>query len=238
MIKHISYFDLGTADHGWLKSRFHFSFANYYNAKRMGFGKLRGINDDLIKPGYGFDPHPHKNMEIISYIRSGAISHQDSEGNKGQTKAGEIQVMSAGTGIMHCEYNLGSSPLILYQIWIETNKPEAQPRWETQKFPLKPVTEHLPLLVSGFAGDKEKALFIHQKARFFAGRLKQGTEIKHKIIEQAYLLASQGEFEISSKEVQQAVYLNQGDGAEVTDIDVLTVKALTDCEIVLIDLPG
>ena len=238
MIKHIRYADLGRADHGWLQSRFHFSFADYYNPRRMGFGKLRVINDDLIKPGYGFDLHPHKNMEIISYIRSGVISHQDSEGNKGQTKAGEIQVMSAGSGIRHSEYNLGAEPLTLYQIWIETNKPGTQPRWETQTFPVQPVTDALPLLVSGFAGEQEQALFINQKARIFGGRLQQGAEISHKITAQAYLLASQGQFEISGSGSAQRVILNQGDGAEVTDTGQLTIKALTDCELVLIDLPA
>lgn len=237
MIKHIRYGDLGRADHGWLQSRFHFSFAEYYNPRRMGFGKLRVINDDLIKPGYGFDPHPHKNMEIISYIRTGVISHQDSEGNKGQTKAGEIQVMSAGTGIRHSEYNSGPDPLTLYQIWIETNKPETQPRWETQKFPIQPVTDALPLLVSGFAGEQENALFINQKARIFGGRLDKGAVINHKITAQAYLLASQGQFEISGGEPAQMVTLTQGDGAEVTEIRELTITALTDCELVLIDLP-
>ncbi|MFT6984442.1 MAG: redox-sensitive bicupin YhaK (pirin superfamily) [Psychromonas sp.] len=237
MIKHIRYNDLGRADHGWLQSRFHFSFADYYNVQRMGFGKLRVINDDLIKPGYGFDLHPHKNMEIISYIRSGVVSHQDSVGNKGQTKAGEIQVMSAGSGILHSEYNSGIEPLTLYQIWIETNKPETQPRWETQKFPIQPVTDDLPLLVSGFAGEQEQALFINQKARIFGGRLQQGAKIKQKITVQAYILASQGRFEISDSEYLQTVSLNQGDGAEVTEIRELTIKALSDCELVLIDLP-
>lgn len=236
MIKHIRYNDLGVGEHGWLQSRFHFSFADYYNPERMGFGKLRVVNDDTVKPGYGFDPHPHKNMEIISYIRTGAITHRDSVGNQGVTQAGEIQVMSAGTGIVHSEYNLSSEPLSLYQIWIQTDQLNVQPRWETQQFPVKAVSQDLPLLVSGFDQDKNSALFIHQKARIFGGRLKQGREIKHLIEGQAYLLASQGEYEISTLAGDQKVKLNQGDGAEVTDIKEIKIKALSDCELLLIDL--
>ncbi|HEY7865574.1 MAG TPA: pirin family protein [Psychromonas sp.] len=236
MIKPIRYDDLGVGEHGWLQSRFHFSFADYYNPKRMGFGKLRVVNDDTVQSGYGFDPHPHKNMEIISYIRSGAITHRDSVGNQGVTKAGEIQVMSAGTGIVHSEYNLSREPLTLYQIWIQTDQLNVAPRWETQQFPVKAVSQDLPLLVSGFDQDKNSALFIHQKARIFGGRLKQGSEIKHLIGGQAYLLASQGEYEISTLAGDQKVKLNQGDGAEVTDIKEIKIKALSDCELLLIDI--
>lgn len=236
MIKPIRYDDLGVGEHGWLQSRFHFSFADYYNPKRMGFGKLRVVNDDTVQSGYGFDPHPHKNMEIISYIRSGAITHRDSVGNQGVTKAGEIQVMSAGTGIVHSEYNLSREPLTLYQIWIQTDQLNVAPRWETQQFPVKTVSQDLPLLVSGFDQDKNSALFIHQKARIFGGRLKQGSEIKHLIGGQAYLLASQGEYEISTLAGDQKVKLNQGDGAEVTDIKEIKIKALSDCELLLIDI--
>jgi len=236
MIKPIRYRDLGVGEHGWLQSRFHFSFADYYNPKRMGFGKLRVVNDDTVQPGYGFDPHPHKNMEIITYIRSGAITHQDSVGNKGVTKAGEIQVMSAGTGIVHSEYNLSAEPLTLYQIWIKSEQLNVAPRWETQQFPVKAVSQDLPLLVSGFDQDKNSALFIHQKARIFGGRLKQGSEIKHLIEAQAYLLASQGVYEISTVAGDQRVKLNQGDAAEVTEIKEINIKALSDCELLLIDL--
>ena len=236
MIKPIRYDDLGVGEHGWLQSRFHFSFADYYNPKRMGFGKLRVVNDDTVQSGYGFDPHPHKNMEIISYIRSGAITHRDSVGNQGVTKAGEIQVMSAGTGIVHSEYNLSREPLTLYQIWIQTDQLNVAPRWKTQQFPVKTVSQDLPLLVSGFDQDKNSALFIHQKARIFGGRLKQGCEIKHLIGGQAYLLASQGEYEISTLAGDQKVKLNQGDGAEVTDIKEIKIKALSDCELLLIDI--
>ncbi|WP_372882295.1 pirin family protein [Psychromonas sp.] len=235
MLKVIPYGELGRSDLGWLQSRFHFSFAEYYNPERMGFGKLRVVNDDIIKAGYGFDPHPHQNMEIISYIRSGAISHQDNAGNKGVTNAGEIQVMSAGSGIMHSEYNLGAQPLTLYQIWIRPEKLNVTPRWETQKFPVKAVRDQLPLLVSGFAGDQGAALFIYQQARIFGGRLEKGTEISHIIHGQAYLLASYGEIEISTL-ADENVSLHKGDGLEVTEIKEINIKALQDCELLLIDV--
>ncbi|WP_028863963.1 pirin family protein [Psychromonas aquimarina] len=236
MIKHIPFEDLGSENYGWLQTRYHFSFAAYYNQQRMGFGKLRVINDDIVAAGYGFDPHPHKNMEIISYIRSGSVSHEDSEGNKGLTKTGEIQVMSAGSGITHSEYNLSSQPLALYQIWIETDKLNVQPRWQSKKFPAAAVTQRLPLLVSGFAQDKDAALFIYQQARIFGGNLKQGTVITQKITSQAYVLASKGRFNITAD--NNSAFLNRGDGAEVTETDLLTVQAVTDCEIVIIDVPA
>ncbi|WP_022942590.1 pirin family protein [Psychromonas hadalis] len=232
MIKRIPYQQLGRAEHGWLSSRFHFSFAHYYNPDRMGFGTLRVINDDLIKAGYGFDAHPHKNMEIITYVRSGEISHQDSQGNKGVTKAGEVQVMSAGSGIVHSEYNLADEPLTLYQIWIETDHVNVTPRWQTQVFPTQAMQGKLSLLVSGYQEDKE-VLSIYQQARIFAGVLKKGTTIEHKLDFQAYLLASKGQFMI--RDSVSEVVLKKGDGAEVTAVNTITIEALSDCELLLID---
>ena len=135
MITRIAYDELGQADHGWLKARHHFSFARYYNPQRMGFGVLRVINDDWIQPGAGFPAHPHQDMEIISYIRSGEITHQDSMGNQGVIATGEVQVMSAGTGVMHSEFNRSREPLTLYQIWIEPNQRGIAPRYDSKPFP-------------------------------------------------------------------------------------------------------
>ena len=235
MITHYSYQTLGKANHGWLKSSHHFSFANYYNPRRMGFGTLRVINDDWVKAGNGFGSHPHRNMEIISFIRSGEISHQDSTGNKGTVRSGEIQVISAGTGIVHSEYNLSKEPLTFYQIWIETNKTNVTPRWESKKFPSKVSKENLSLLVSGYHEDKHDTLFINQQARIYSGKLAKGTCLKHTIAHQAYLLSSIGMFELS--DTSSSKILNKGDGAEVTNSKLITITALTDCEIVLIDAP-
>ena len=235
MITHYSHNSLGKANHGWLKSHHHFSFANYYQPKRMGFGTLRVVNDDWVQPGTGFGSHPHKNMEIISYIRSGAISHQDSTGNKGTVKNGEIQVMSAGSGIVHSEYNLTKTPLTFYQIWIETNKFNVKPRWDSKMFPAKPVSSELPLLVSGYPEDQGDTLFINQMARIYGGKVTKGAKFEHSIDHQVYILASDGSFEIQDNASRNI--MSQGDGAEVTKSKTVTITALTNCEIVIIDAP-
>lgn len=235
MIKHYPYETLGKAEHGWLKSSHHFSFAHYYNPQRMGFGTLRVINDDWVEPGSGFPPHPHNNMEIISFIRSGQIAHQDSVGNKGLTEAGEVQVMSAGTGVVHSEYNLSEDPLTFYQIWITPNKQNVTPRWEAKQFPQEMSDNHLPMLVSGYEEDIGNALFIHQEARIFGGKLSKGATLEHDITHQAYVLASDGEIEVRSN--QQSVVLAKGDGAEVTDLSSVTIKALDNSEVLVIDAP-
>src|ERR1700742_2117012 len=131
----IPYEKLGHADHGWLDARHHFSFAHYWNPDRVHFGALRVINDDKVAPGRGFGTHPHDNMEIITYVRQGAITHKDSMGNTGRTGAGDVQVMSAGTGVFHSEHNLESEDTKLYQIWITPNKRGVKPRWEAREFP-------------------------------------------------------------------------------------------------------
>ncbi|MBN4053370.1 pirin family protein [Haliea sp. AH-315-K21] len=233
MITLYPYSSLGKANHGWLKSSHHFSFANYYNPKRMGFGSLLVVNDDWVKSGAGFPPHPHKNMEIISYVRSGAITHEDNKGNRGVTKNGEVQVMSAGKGVVHSEYNQSKEPLTFYQIWIKTNKMNVKPRWESKKFPNKAVSDALPMLVSGYPEDKNKALFIHQEARIFGGKIRKGSVIEHTLRHQAYILASAGRFEI--RDADGKTTLNKGDGAEVSKTKTLSINALTDCEVVLID---
>lgn len=232
MIKHYPYSELGSANHGWLKSKFHFSFANYYNPARMGFGKLRVINDDWIAPKTGFPLHPHKNMEIISILRTGAITHEDNVGNKGVTKAGEVQVMSAGSGIAHSEYNRTTEPLTLFQIWIETNTLDVKPRWETKKFPSQPASE-LTLLASGYQDDKKEALFINQEACIYGGKLVKGSVIQHDIQHQAYILASDGMFKVEDN--TSDLIMNKGDGAEITQENSVKLRALSDCEIIIID---
>ena len=239
MIKHYPYNSLGGANHGWLKTKHHFSFAHYYNPNRMGFGALRVVNDDWIKAETGFPPHPHRNMEIITFVRSGAIMHQDSVGNKGVTKAGEVQVMSAGKGIVHSEYNHTKEPLTLYQIWIETNKQNVEPRWETKKFPTK-RSNALMLLASGYPEDKNKALFLNQEACIYSGKLAKGTIIKHNIRHQAYILASSGMFKIeqTSGSKTEHITMNKGDGAEITQTNTIKISGNTDCEIIIIDTPA
>jgi len=228
MIKTYSFKQLGRANHGWLDARHHFSFANYYNPERMGFGALRVINDDIIKAGAGFDTHPHKDMEIITYVRKGAITHRDSRGNLGRTEAGDVQVMSAGTGIFHSEFNLESEDTNLYQIWIEPNKTGVQPRWDAMKFPTEEAEGGLTLLVSG---DGRAPLQIHQDATIHAGRINAGSELGHAIKHQAYLLVSRGAITLDGHS------LKKGDGAEISDVNSINLAAVTDADVLIIDVP-
>lgn len=229
MITVYPYEQLGHADHGWLNARHHFSFANYYNPERTGFGVLRVINDDIIKAGAGFDTHPHKDMEIITYVRKGVITHRDSKGNEGRTEAGDVQVMSAGTGIFHSEYNLESEDTNIYQIWIEPNKLGVQPDWDTHEFPKEPANGKLTLLVSG---DGEAPLYINQNARIYAGTLEEGANLEHPIHDQAYLLVSEGEVEVDGKA------LKKGDGAEISKAELVQLRALKSSEVLVIDVPS
>lgn len=223
------YKELGHAQHGWLDARHHFSFADYHNPKRMQFGVLRVINDDIIKAGTGFDTHPHRDMEIITYVRKGAITHRDNHGNEGRTDAGDVQVMSAGRGVFHSEYNLENEDTNIYQIWITPNKRNVDPGWKSHAFPKKPVKNKLSLLVSG---DGKAPLFIHQDAYIYAGRLKKNTIIDHPIIHQVYLLVSEGKIEIGGQKIKK------GDGVQITNMHAFEIKALSDAEVLVIDVPN
>jgi redox-sensitive bicupin YhaK (pirin superfamily) len=222
---------LGTLNTGWLHARYHFSFANYYNPTRMGFGTLRVINDDRVEAGKGFAPHSHENMEIITYVREGAIHHRDSLGNEGVTQAGDVQVMSAGTGITHSEHAGTASDTRLYQIWIEPNQHNIVPRWEQAAFPKSPVHNQLPLLVSGYGRDANKgALWIAQEAAVSGGRLTPQQSITQVCSDAAYILISKGAVEINGTR------LEQGDGAESSGETSLIIKALEEAEVLVIDV--
>lgn len=234
MILHYPYHQLGKANHGWLNTRHHFSFAHYYNPTRMGFGKLRVINDDTVAAKKGFAPHSHRNMEIISYVRTGAISHEDSLGNKGVIRAGEVQVMSAGTGIVHSEYNLTNEPMKFFQIWIEPNKSNVKPRWQSRPFPKSKVKNKLPLLVSGDKGDK-KALFIYQDAKIYGGVVAENSKISHHIEQQVYIVLSKGQVTISSQDGEQ-ITMQEGDGAEVSAIDSIFIESQQESELLIIEV--
>lgn len=224
--------DLGHADHGWLDAHHHFSFADYYNPARMGFGLLRVWNDDTIKAGTGFPTHPHADMEIITYVRRGAITHEDSLGNKGVTVAGDVQVMSAGYGIEHSEYNLGDEDMDLFQIWIQTDKPGHDPRWETRKFPEAGRGARLEPLASGRAGHAG-ALMIHQDAAFFGVTLEAGESVTHVLDEgrRAYLVAVRGAVTVNGVEASPRA------GVAITDETDIVIEAKAPGEVVLLDLP-
>lgn len=221
---------LGHANHGWLDARHHFSFANYVDRERMGWGRLRVWNDDAIAPRTGFPPHPHENMEIITYVRTGAITHQDSLGNTGRTEAGDVQVMSAGSGITHAEYNLEAETTTLFQIWIRTDKVGARPAWGTRPFPRHEREGRLVPLASGFPDDAD-ALPINARARVLGATLKAGETVAYELSPErhAYLVPARGAVDING------VRANTRDGAAITGEDKLTITALEDAEIVLVD---
>lgn len=232
MITVYPYETLGNADHGWLRTKHHFSFADYDNPRRVNFGQLRVINDDVIKAGTGFGMHPHKDMEIITFVRQGAITHKDSRGNEGRTEAGNVQVMSAGTGIFHSEYNLESEDTVIYQIWIYPRERGVTPRWESATFMNHAAGTELPLLVSGRKEDEGKgALTINQDAAIYGGQLKAGQTLTQPVKDQAYMLISDGEVEILGEA------LRKGDGLEITDQKEVTFRAITDAEVIMIDVP-
>ncbi|MBV9883261.1 MAG: pirin family protein [Sphingomonadaceae bacterium] len=221
---------LGHADHGWLNARHHFSFADYYDPARMGWGAIRVWNDDRIAAKSGFPPHPHRDMEIITYVRSGAITHQDSMGNQGRTAAGDVQVMSAGTGVRHAEYNLEDEATTLFQIWVQTDRPGAQPDWGAAKFPKADRSGRFVTLASGFDGDAE-ALKIQAAARVMGATLAAGetAELQLDPSRHVYLVAIEGPMEVNG------VRAEPRDGVAVTGEATVTIKALEDAEIVLVD---
>jgi len=223
--------DLGQGDFGWLKARYHFSFARYYDPERMGFGDLRVVNDDRVAAGHGFDLHPHQDMEIITYVRQGEIRHRDNQGNEGVTKAGNVQVMSAGSGIAHMEYASESEPTVLYQIWIEPREKGVAPRWEMAEFPTETVDSSLRLLVSGRAQDEGKgALMMHADAAVWGGRLAAGSGITQDFGQRFYILISAGVVAIGGN------ILQAGDALAATGEGPLEMKAGEDAEVVVIGL--
>ena len=228
MLKHYPYDELGRMQSDWLDARHHFSFGKYHNPEKQGFGDLLVINDDIIQPHTGFSPHGHKDMEIITYVRRGAISHEDSQGNKGRTVAGNIQVMSAGTGIEHSEYNLEDEVTNLFQIWISPDENGLAPRWDSAAFPHRNEENALPLCVSG---DGQAPLHINNKAaKIYAGILPEGNRLSHAISGKAYILVSEGIANIDGIKVVR------GDGMTVEGKEFVALEAISDIEILIIDV--
>jgi hypothetical protein len=221
---------LGGADHGWLKTKLHFSFAEYYDPKRMHWGNLRVWNDDEIAPQSGFPPHPHANMEIITYVREGAITHQDSMGNKGRTEAGDVQVMSAGTGVKHSEFNLENETTRLFQIWILPTQPGGAPSWGAKPFPKSDRSGRFVVLASGFADDKD-ALPIRTEARVLGATVKAGERLALSVEPNhfVYLVPTNGAVEVNG------VRINPRDGAAIADEKKIEIAGVEDAEIVLVE---
>jgi len=219
---------LGRANHGWLDARHHFSFASYYDPARMGWGAIRVWNDDTIAAKSGFPPHPHRDMEIVTYVRTGAITHQDSMGNKGRTAAGDVQVMSAGSGVRHSEYNLEDEATTLFQIWIETDRPGVEPGWGQMPFPKEERDGQFQLLASGNPGDG--ALTIHADARILGATVKGGHEIAYQADPGRHL------YLVSSAPVSaNGVAASARDGIAITGEADIRIVAEADAELVLVD---
>ena len=231
MIERRPFASLGGADHGWLKAKHHFSFASYYDPERMGWGALHVWNDDEIAADSGFPPHPHAEMEIVTFVRQGAITHRDSLGNEGRTAAGDVQVMSAGTGIRHAEYNLEPETTRIFQIWVEPTEKGRPPAWGAKPFPKQDRSGRFVALASGKAEDAD-ALPIRADARVLGATLKAGETAEYTLGQgrRAYLVPSTGAVEVNG------VRLEPRDGAAVQDECELRVTAIEDAEIVLVDV--
>ena len=232
MIEKRTFADLAHVDHEWLQARHHFSFGKYWDPARMGFGPIRVWNDDEIKPKTGFPMHGHQDMEIITYVREGAITHRDNMGNEGRTEAGDVQVMSAGSGVMHSEYNLEDEQTRLFQIWIEPRAPGGDPRWDAKAFPKGDRAEQLEILASGFADDEAQgALMIRADARLYGATLSSGTTVEHKIADDAhvYLVGSAGQLRVNGELVSAR------DSLAIKDESTLQIEALEDAEFVFVE---
>lgn len=232
MIELRSFDSLGRFELDWLAARHHFSFGRYHDPERMGVGPLRVWNDDTIQPNTGFDPHPHRNMEIITYVRRGAITHQDNMGNQGRTPAGDVQVMTAGTGVVHAEYNREPDITQIFQIWIEPSERGLTPSWDQRAFPGSDRAGRLVALASGRDAHPD-ALPIHQDAAILGATLTAGQTVTHALGKerQAYLVPATGRLRVNGVE------LAARDGAVIREEDEIEIAAAEDSELLLADLP-
>ncbi len=229
MIIVFKYADLGTFTNDWLQSRYHLSFGDYRNPHRVRFGNLRGLNENTIAPGKGFDFHPNQDIEIITYVHSGTLIHRDSLGNDIPIKAGSLSILSAGTGIVHSAFANEENEAKIIQIWITPSEYGALPRLDITDIPMTPVSDTLHLLMSGYPEDSGHAIHIHQNAALFSGVLKQNTVLTHHPKgSRIYALIIEGEAVI------EGTPLHQGDGAEITDSDTIAIEALSQTSHILL----
>lgn len=228
---------LGAFRNEWLNAHHHFSFGRYHDPERMGLGGLRVWNDDEVAPGTGFDPHPHRDMEIVTYIREGAITHRDNLGNEGRTEAGDVQVMHAGSGITHAEYNMETVPTRLFQIWIMPDKRGVTPGWGTKSFPKEaPDGEAgLSVLASGRPADAASdALKLNADAAVLAGALAEGRTAELTLApgRAAYLVPVSGTVTVNG------VTANARDGVAISDERSVTITATRAAELVVVEVTG
>ncbi len=238
MIELRPYDSLGAANHGWLDAHHHFSFASYQDPARVHWGSLRVWNDDTIEPGTGFPTHPHNDMEIITYVRTGAITHRDSMGNEGRTEAGDVQVMSAGSGVQHSEFNREDVATTLFQIWIIPDERGGEPSWGAKQFPKDDRAGSFVPLASGLAEDlgandnDTGALPIRSNARVLGATIRAGESVTYtpaSADRHLYLVPATGKVRVNDVET------NARDGVAITKLETVTITALEDSEIVLVD---
>jgi quercetin 2,3-dioxygenase len=229
MIEHRPFKELGRFQNDWLNANYHFSFSGYHDPKRMGEGALRVWNDDTIQPHTGFPPHGHQSMEIITYVRTGAITHKDSMGNTGRTEAGDVQVMSAGDGVQHSEWNAEDEATTLFQIWILPRMAGGKPGWGARKFPKGERSGNWAVLASG-TGEND-SLVINQDANVLGATLKEGETLTYGVKDgrHGYLVLAAGSVDLNG------TVLNARDGAAITGAETLTLKGIADAEIVFVD---
>lgn len=231
MLRKLDSNNMGSANHGWLRSKFHFSFAEYYNPKNTHFGTLRVINDDLVAPNTGFDTHPHRDMEIISYVINGQLTHGDSMGNQKTISRGHIQYMSAGTGVRHSEHNRGEETLRFLQIWIIPDKSGHKPNYGDHTFPWEDRKNQWLHMVSGVHGDANTPIKINQDSNIYSLALDAGKEIGFPVKSgrQAYLVQIEGTSLVNDLE------MNERDGMESVEED-LAIKATSASHILVIEM--
>jgi redox-sensitive bicupin YhaK (pirin superfamily) len=225
----------GKADHGWLKSHHSFSFANYHNPDRMGFGQLRVLNDDIVQPKMGFGTHPHQNMEIISIPLSGALSHKDSMDNKRAITVGEVQVMSAGTGLQHSEFNDSKTDEVNFlQLWIQPETQNVTPRYEQKKFDETKRHNNFQTVVSPQNNIIDDALGIHQQAYISLGNFDEGKAINFKLQDAShgiYLFLLEGEISVGNETLETR------DAIGIWDIETLQISTNTTSKILVVEVP-
>ncbi len=224
----------GNANHGWLVSQHTFSFANYYNPERMNFGLLRVVNDDIVAGGQGFGTHPHEDMEIISIPTSGALEHKDSMGNKHIIQSGEVQVMSAGTGITHSEYNANENNEVkFFQIWVYPREKGVKPRYGQKEFDYDANRNDLTLVVS--PDEAEGSLWVHQDVWFSVGNFDEDKSVNYVVKKKGngvFAMVIEGSFQVGDFKLEKR------DALGITEVDSIDIKALSkDARILLIDVP-
>jgi hypothetical protein len=235
MIKLIAFNSLAHVDHGWLDTRHHFSFADYQDQERVNWGALRVWNDDTVQPGTGFGRHGHRDMEIITYVLEGAVTHRDSLGNEGITEAGDVQVMSAGTGVQHEEWNKGSTPAHFFQIWVFPKEKGGEPRWDNAKFPKADRAGQLVTLASGRKADHSTgALAIRQDAAIFGATLAPGQNVTHNLGKGrfAYVVPARGQILVNG------IAVDERSAAALSDLDTVEISSAGGAEFLIADVPA